>query len=232
MELMTRRKWLTMMGSLPVLGGISNLGLTRWRGARERGARVPVGSARERFQQRYLPNVPLVTHEGKRVRFYDDLVKDKKVVINLIDTHTPESATATKNLAAVQRYFGARVGRDIHMCSISFNPKDTPATLKAWVEQHEVKPGWLFLTGRQADVQRLRRALKLTFPDPAEDANRSYVVSQLRYGSEPEMRWTAFGTLGPPRNLAHHFQLDFGDDPADANPPPLWNCQRIVDQFS
>lgn len=31
-----------------------------------------------------LPNVPLVTHEGKEVRFYDDLVKGKIVVINFM----------------------------------------------------------------------------------------------------------------------------------------------------
>ena len=33
--------------------------------------------ARERIQKLHLPNVPLLTHEGKQVHFYDDLVKDK-----------------------------------------------------------------------------------------------------------------------------------------------------------
>jgi len=39
-------------------------------------------SARSRIQQRHLPNIPLVTHEGKEVRFYDDLVKGKVVTLN------------------------------------------------------------------------------------------------------------------------------------------------------
>src|SRR5260221_12143572 len=39
-------------------------------------------SARSRIQQVHLPNIPLVTHEGKQVRFYDDLVKDKVVMLN------------------------------------------------------------------------------------------------------------------------------------------------------
>ena len=34
-------------------------------------------SARTRLQQQHLPNISLVTHEGKSVRLYDDLVKDK-----------------------------------------------------------------------------------------------------------------------------------------------------------
>ena len=36
--------------------------------------------ARQRIQRLHLPNVPLLTHEGKQVKFYDDLLKDKIVV--------------------------------------------------------------------------------------------------------------------------------------------------------
>jgi protein SCO1/2 len=32
----------------------------------------------------YFPNVELTTHNGERVRFYDDLVKGKVVVINFM----------------------------------------------------------------------------------------------------------------------------------------------------
>lgn len=34
----------------------------------------------------YFPNVPLVTDEGKTVRFYDDLLKGKSVAVNVIYT--------------------------------------------------------------------------------------------------------------------------------------------------
>ena len=33
-------------------------------------------SARERIRERHFPNVILTTHESKKVRFYDDLIKD------------------------------------------------------------------------------------------------------------------------------------------------------------
>jgi protein SCO1/2 len=39
-------------------------------------------SARRRLQQLHLPNLPLISHEGKRVLFYDDLVKNKVVTLN------------------------------------------------------------------------------------------------------------------------------------------------------
>ena len=32
----------------------------------------------------HIPNVVLTTHLGKKVKFYDDLVKDKIVVINFM----------------------------------------------------------------------------------------------------------------------------------------------------
>src|SRR5262250_1431532 len=44
-----------------------------------------------RWGANYFPNVPLTTQDGKTVRFYDDLLKDKKVVINFIYTRCGDS---------------------------------------------------------------------------------------------------------------------------------------------
>ena len=34
-------------------------------------------SSRERIRQRYFPNLVLTAHDGRKLKFYDDLVKDK-----------------------------------------------------------------------------------------------------------------------------------------------------------
>jgi cytochrome oxidase Cu insertion factor (SCO1/SenC/PrrC family) len=39
----------------------------------------------------YFPNVELTTHNGQRVRFYDDLIKGKVVVINFMYTTCTDS---------------------------------------------------------------------------------------------------------------------------------------------
>ena len=39
-----------------------------------------------RWGEGYIPNLPVVTHEGKTLRFYDDLIKGKIVLINFIYT--------------------------------------------------------------------------------------------------------------------------------------------------
>ena len=45
-------------------------------------------SAKERHDRLvdYFPNVELITHTGRRVRFYDDLIFDRTVLINFMYT--------------------------------------------------------------------------------------------------------------------------------------------------
>ncbi|HTS25711.1 MAG TPA: SCO family protein [Bryobacteraceae bacterium] len=103
---------------------------------------------------RYFPNLELLTQDGAKVHFHDDLLKGKTVLINfLFTTCTGVCSPMTANLARVQKLLGDRVGRDIVMISITVDPeKDTPAVLKAYAEKFGAKPGWYFLTGTKANV--------------------------------------------------------------------------------
>jgi protein SCO1/2 len=96
----------------------------------------------------WFTNVELQTHEGRTVRFYDDLLKDKIVLVNFMFTDCGDVCPGmTQNLADVQKLLGDRVGRDIFMYSISLQPEiDTPEKLKDYADMFDVGPGWLFLT--------------------------------------------------------------------------------------
>ena len=87
-----------------------------------------VKTPRERLAERSFPNVTLTTHEGKKVRFYDDLIKDKIVLINFMYVKCEGICPGTTaNLLKVQKMLGDRVGRDIFMYSITLKPEeDTP----------------------------------------------------------------------------------------------------------
>jgi len=148
---------------------------------------------RELIRRRHLPNVELITHHGKRVRFYDDLMKDKKVVINFMYAHCGKVCPPViANLVRVQRLLRDRVGHDIFFYSITLKPEeDGPEELKKYADMHGVGPGWLFLTGRPNDVELLRRALGFSYADPAEDADKSNHIGMLRFGNEPFLRWAA-----------------------------------------
>jgi protein SCO1 len=233
MERVTRRTCIAM-GAVPVLAGVAAYaaGETGLLSGDERARFAPAGSARELLQQRHLPNVPLVTHEGRPVRFYDDLVKDKKVVLTFVSSRAPvQSRKVTRNLAAVQRFFGWRIGTDIYMYSIARNPeRDTPAVLSRWARRSGAGPGWTFLSGESADVERLRRGLGFVSDIPDEDADPASSVALLRYGSEPEMRWAHCQSQAAPRVIAHSMLLDFGTGQVGPSAPPIWNCRLLVSE--
>jgi protein SCO1/2 len=162
--------------------------------------RTRVSSSREAIRSRYFPNVVLRTHENRQVRFYDDLIKDKIVVINFMyATCEGICPRITANLIKVQQLLGNRIGRDIFMYSITLKPReDTPAVLRQHAVMHNVGPGWLFLTGGPADIELLRRKLGFVDPDPARDADTSNHIGNIRYGNEPLQLWGACPGLAAP----------------------------------
>jgi protein SCO1/2 len=168
-------------------------------------------SARERLQQRHFPNVELLTHEGRKVRFYD-LVKDKKVVINFMYAQCEGICVpVTSNLVRVQRLLNGRVGRDIHFYSITLKPEqDTPAALRHYMQMHHVGPGWVFLTGEPRTIEMLRKSLGFKYEDPAEDAVKTNHIGMLRYGIERKMRWAACPGQANPEHVFRSLNWEFG----------------------
>lgn len=148
-------------------------------------------SSRERIRDRYFPNLVLTSHEGRKLRFYDDLVKDKIVVFNMFYAKCEGVCSpVTRNLVRVQKLLGNRMGKDIFFYSFSLKPKeDTVPALKHYAEMHKVKPGWLFLTGSVDDIEILRRKLGYVDPDPEVDKEINNHIAVLKYGNEPLERW-------------------------------------------
>lgn len=150
--------------------------------------------ARERIHKLHLPDVTLITQDGQRVRFYDDLIKDKIVTINFFFAHCEEICPlVTANLVKVQRLLGVRVGRDIFMNSITLKPEeDTPQELRKFMAKFNARPeGWTFLTGNSADIELVRKGLGFTYPEPAIDKDKTQHIGNVRYGNEPLMLWAA-----------------------------------------
>lgn len=243
MEGVTRRTCIAM-GAVPVLAGAAAYVARETGAPGDRRPRLqPAASPRVALQQRHLPNVALVTHDGRDVRFYDDLVRDRRVVLSFFSSRAlAESFTMTGNLGRIQRLFGDRIGRDMFLYSIARNPeRDTPAALRQWATQSGAGPGWTFLSGRPSEVDRLRRGLGFGSDDPAEDADPRFAVGMIRYGSEPEMRWAHCQSQARARVLAHAMVLDFGTGPANGSPvtrtfgtgsnpatAPVWNCELLL----
>jgi len=162
-------------------------------------------SPEERRRNRFL-NVALTTHEGREVRFYDDLIKGKTVLLNVMYTVCTAEAICplgTANLVEVQRLLDPRIGKDIFMYSITLDPaNDTPGVLKSYAKAFGVKPGWTFLTGEKEEIERLRRNLGYVNLDPVLDKDPSQHSGMLRYGIEPMERWAGCPILSRPEVIA------------------------------
>jgi protein SCO1 len=150
-------------------------------------------SVRARLQRQHLPNVPLITHEGKEVRFYDDLVKDKIVTFNFFFTDCADICPGvTANLAEVQKLLGDEVGRQVSMYSFTLKPEmDGVDEIRRYREIFGAGPGWTFLTGKPDDIEKLRRGIGFTSPEPLIDLDKEQHIGNVRYGNEPLMLWAA-----------------------------------------
>jgi protein SCO1/2 len=151
----------------------------------------------------YFPDVVLTSHEGKEVRFYDDLIKDRIVVINFMYARCEGVCPGnTANLRKVQKLLGDLVGRDVFFYSFTLKPEeDTPDVLATYAAAHGVGPGWQFFTGSPEDMERVRQALGFTDPDPLLDQDKSTHVGVVLYGSEAHQQWAACPGLAEPRVL-------------------------------
>jgi protein SCO1/2 len=194
-------------------------------------------AAANRWGADYFPNVPLVTHEGRAVRFYDDLLKGKSVAINAIfTTCTDVCPLETANLVQLTKQLGERVGKDVHFYSISIDPKrDTPEVLKAYAAKFGAGgPGWLFLTGKPEDIKLITKKLALIRDRDNPTSRESHHAPYLVLGIEPKGLWTRKHAVSNPRFLASTMNTFFGwpetqpqPSYAEARPLQITEGQRL-----
>jgi protein SCO1/2 len=162
----------------------------------------PAKADNARWGANYFPNVPLITQDGKTVHFYDDLIKGKIVVLDMIYTHCVDACPLeTARLVQVQKMLGDKVGKDIFFYSITIDPKrDTPKVLKQYAENYHVGPGWTFLTGKKDDIDLLAKKLGLySDPDPN---NRDGHTPSILIGNEPSGQWIRNSATDNPRFIS------------------------------
>jgi protein SCO1/2 len=146
-----------------------------------------------------LPNVVVQTQDGIQVRFYDDLIKGKVVLINFMFTScTTQCPLTTANLVKVEEALGERLGRDVVMISVTVDPSvDTASVLKKYSRRYNTKPGWYFVTGRQKDIDLIRRRLGGLDNTGDKTQHTGIVV----YGNEATGQWAATPAMAQPKAI-------------------------------
>jgi protein SCO1/2 len=139
----------------------------------------------------HIPNTEVVDQDGQKHLFYDDLVKNRVVMINFFFESCGDTCPlTTQNLRQVQDLLGDRMGRDIFMYSITLQPEfDDVASLGNYARLWDVRPGWKFLTGKPAQIEELRKGLGFASSNPAYDRILDNHTGLVRYGNDRLDRW-------------------------------------------
>ena len=171
----------------------------------------PLQGPREQMRQKHFPNVGVVTHEGKDVRFYDHVLRDRKVVINFMYTVCSNICTpVTQNILEAQRLLGD-LGKEIDFYSISLTPlDDDPAALRAYMKMNNIGKGWTFLTGKPQNIEQIRRGLGFAQRSPEADADISNHSGMLRIGNERLVSWGHASATTTGKAVARMIRFELG----------------------
>src|SRR5215469_15302682 len=184
--------------------------------------RGPLEAQGVRRGANYFPNLPVVTQDGKTLRFYDDLLKGKIVVINFIYTSCQDICPiATARLTQVEDKLGEQMGRDFFFISMTVDPeRDTPQRLKEYADAYGVGPGWSFVTGKPEDI----RAINYTLGERSRKLNEHR--NQIVLGNEPEGQWqrdSVFGDIDGVATAIRRMDPKWRDEVRNVPSSPLGN---------
>ncbi len=115
---------------------------------------------------REVPDFTLTNQDGKAVSLSS--LRGGVVAMTFIYTRCPLPDYCPRmitNLQAIERRFPERVGKDLTLAAITFDPQyDTPARMKEYAQFFKAdKPGWQFLTGSLDDITRVCSHLGVEF---------------------------------------------------------------------
>jgi protein SCO1 len=157
-----------------------------------------------RDAQTWFTDTVLKDQDGRELRFYSDVLKDKVVMLNVIFTHCNDACPLiTRKLREVREAMGPALAAQVTFVSVSSDPlNDTPEVLKAFARKQGVDgPNWLFLTGDKASVDLVLGRLGQFLPSPEQHS------TQLIAGDVAGKRWSKIRPDAPPAAIAQRMQL-------------------------
>lgn len=146
-----------------------------------------------------FPNIQLVDHRGRKVHFYDDLVRDRCVCVNYFYTQCDGSCPGTTTIIKMlRRELAAQFETDkLVFVSISLDPEnDKTDALERYRKAYGITddndlPAWYFATGNKEELEQLRKSLGLFELDATRDADKSEHAATLTFGNDRLNRWSA-----------------------------------------
>lgn len=102
-------------------------------------------------------DLDVLTQDGKRMKFKSDVVGDRIIAMTFTyTTCTTICPVLDAIFVQLQDLLGKKLGKEVSLVTMSIDPvTDIPPRMKQYGKKLGAKPGWLFLTGKKQDVDRI-----------------------------------------------------------------------------
>lgn len=157
----------------------------------------------------YFTDLPVITHDGRQLRFFTDLLKDKIVLINLFYSQCENSCPMVHSkLSKLQTLLEGYMGKSIFFISITIDPEpDTPEALAKYAQNFKPGEGWTFVTGNPEHIKTITSKLGQVHN------NKEGHPPFLMVGDVKRARWKKIMPNVPNKALAD-FLRKLASDPA------------------
>jgi protein SCO1 len=164
----------------------------------------------------YFKDIVLTDQNGHRVRLYEDVMKDRTIVMNSFFASCKGSCPImTQTYTSLQDRFADHVGKDLMLVSITVDPKnDTPLRLAEYARKAKAKKGWILLTGTPDEVTRALKKIGQYSETPESHLNVMIV------GNDKTGLWKKAFALAKPEEIAKIVDSVL-NDPGEAAAAPF-----------
>lgn len=140
-----------------------------------------------------FPAAEVFSHLGEKLRFYEDLIDNKVVMVNFMSIESEKEFPITKFMASVADQLGDKLGREVFINSITTDPeRDTPKALLAFAKKFGMRDGWRFVTTTNDEVKALSTRL---YRHPTHSlSGKPRKVDIVFYGNGGAGVWGTFPT--------------------------------------
>ncbi len=166
--------------------------------------------AAEEKARNFFTDTEVIDQNGKKLRFYSDVLKGRVVLISFIFTNCefacPMQAQKLKQARAAMV---PAIKDEVWYVTLSVDPeRDTPEAMKQFAERQGVDESrWIFLTGEKQNIEYLIKKLGQYTPDI-----ESHTTLMLA-GNTKTRHWTRVLPMVPPEGIAQQMRALVEENP-------------------
>jgi cytochrome oxidase Cu insertion factor (SCO1/SenC/PrrC family) len=152
------------------------------------GTRATPAAALECDQRErdYFGNRLLTNQDGRQVRFYDDVLRDRTVLVGWIFTNCPDACPLLAARSLQIADVASQAGTAPRIVHLTPDPRrDRPERLKAWAARFGDYADWVLLTGAPGDLRDVARRLGQTVDEARPDQHTTLLLG----GNVAARRW-------------------------------------------